>query len=124
MNGSRSLVAFAASTDLARSERFYVDVIGLTVVDRNPFAIVFDGEGAQLRVTAVDSHTPAPFTVLGWELADIDTGIAELITRGAVPIRYDGMEQDSRGVWTAPGGMRVAWFHDPDRNVLSYQSRA
>jgi predicted enzyme related to lactoylglutathione lyase len=61
----------------------------------------------------------APYTVLGWTVADIEAAVDELAGRGVTFNRYDGMGQDDRGIWTAPGGARIAWFKDPDGNTLS-----
>ncbi|PZS18540.1 MAG: glyoxalase [Pseudonocardiales bacterium] len=113
------LVAFAASTDLARAREFYGDVLGLDVVEQSPFACVFDANGTMLRVTAVAELRPAPHTVLGWRVVDVAASIGALAARGVVFTRYDAMDQDERGVWTTPGGDKVAWFADPDGNTLS-----
>jgi catechol 2,3-dioxygenase-like lactoylglutathione lyase family enzyme len=117
--GGAELVAFAPSTDLARSRAFYEDVLGLTLVEDSSFAVAFDIGDSQLRVTAVEQRVAAPYTVLGWAVADIAAAIDALTARGVVFNRYDGMEQDARGVWRSPSGARVAWFQDPDGNVLS-----
>ena len=113
------LVAFVATTDLARARAFYADVVGLTVTEDSPFACVFDANGTAVRVTPVRDHTPAPFTVLGWTVRDMAASVRDLVSRGVGFQRFDGMDQDELGVWTAPGGDRVAWFKDPDGNVLS-----
>jgi catechol 2,3-dioxygenase-like lactoylglutathione lyase family enzyme len=113
------LVAFAASTDLDRSGEFYGRTLGLAIVESSPFAVVFDAAGTTLRVTAVAEHTPPPFTVLGWAVPDIAATLAALAERDVAMTRYEGMGQDAAGVWTAPGGARVAWFKDPDGNTLS-----
>jgi catechol 2,3-dioxygenase-like lactoylglutathione lyase family enzyme len=115
------LVAFAASTDLERSEAFYAGVLGLPLVDSTPFAKVFDAHGTQLRVTRVDAVAGAAYTVLGWRVDDLDAAVAELRSRGVELKRHEGMEQDESGAWTAPGGSRIAWFADPDGNTLSLQ---
>ena len=62
---------------------------------------------------------PQPFTVLGWTVADARVSVAALAARGVEPVRYEGMGQDDDGIWSAPGGARVAWFRDPDGNTLS-----
>ena len=72
-----------------------------------------------LRVTAVPEVCRTGYTVLGWRVTDITSAVRGLAGRGVVFLRYDGMDQDSDGVWTTPGGDRVAWFADPDGNVLS-----
>ena len=119
MLGSSDLVAFAASTDLPRARAFYEGVLGLPAVEQNDFACVFDANGTMLRVTAVREVSPAGYTVLGWRVADIEAVVAGLSARGVAFSRFDGMEQDDNGIWTSPGGSKVAWFTDPDGNVLS-----
>jgi catechol 2,3-dioxygenase-like lactoylglutathione lyase family enzyme len=117
--GDAPLVAFAATTDLTRSHAFYADLLGLAHVETTPFANVYDAAGTMLRVTLVDRVAAAPYTVLGWTVPDIAAVMEELMARGIVFERYDGVDQDPAGVWTAPSGARIAWFRDPDGNVLS-----
>jgi hypothetical protein len=66
----------------------------------------------------VEQLTPAPFTVLGWLVPDIGAAVTEFTNRGVAFQRYDGVDHDDLGAWTAPGGARVAWFRDPDGNAL------
>ena len=113
------VIAFIPSGDLDRSRRFYADVLGLTVDEVTPFACVLDVGATMVRITKVEDLRPQPFTVLGWRTIDIEGEATSLVTAGVEFIRYQGMEQDSLGVWTAPGGDRIAWFHDPDGNTLS-----
>jgi catechol 2,3-dioxygenase-like lactoylglutathione lyase family enzyme len=113
------LVAFAATTDLPRSHAFYAGVLGLTHLETTPFANVYDAAGTTLRVTLVDRVHPASYTLLGWTVDDIAAAIEALVARGVAFERYDGVHQDPAGVWTAPSGARIAWFRDPDGNVLS-----
>lgn len=113
------LVAFAPATDLDRARAFYVDVLGLTEESRDQFACVLRSGHVMLRVTPVGSFTPHPFTVLGWAVTDIRAEMERLTVAGVAFVRFVGLEQDAAGVWTAPGGARIAWFHDPDGNVLS-----
>ncbi|QKT07191.1 VOC family protein [Gordonia sp. X0973] len=115
-------VGFVGVSDLDAAQRFYGDVVGLPLEDARPFALVHDGEHAQLRITLVDDVRAAPYTVAGWAVADIEAEIDRLATAGVVFRRYDGMDQDERGIWTAPGGARIAWFGDPDGNTLSLQA--
>lgn len=117
--GSAAVVAFAPATDLERSRAFYEGVLGLTVIELTPFALVLDGDGTTVRVTQVGELRVQPFTVLGWDVQDIQAQASELAERGVEFVRYEGMGQDEHGVWTAPGGAQVAWFRDPDGNVLS-----
>ena len=114
-----SLVGFIASTDIEAARSFYVGALGLAVIDENPFALVVDGHGATVRITKVDDAVVAPYTVLGWEVDDIATTVAQLAAAGIAFERFPGMTQDDAGVWEAPGGARVAWFKDPEGHVLS-----
>jgi catechol 2,3-dioxygenase-like lactoylglutathione lyase family enzyme len=113
------LVAFVATTDLERARTFYESVLGLDVLHADGFACVVDAHGTTLRVTAVPERAAAAYTVLGWEVVDLDHEVDQLARRGVGFSRYDGMDQDDRAIWTAPDGTRVAWFADPDGNTLS-----
>jgi catechol 2,3-dioxygenase-like lactoylglutathione lyase family enzyme len=116
---TNDLIAFAATTDLTRAQAFYEATLGLPVIDENAYACVFDAHGTMLRITAVAEVAHPGYTVLGWRVTDISETIAHLESRGVVFARYEGMEQDAQGVWTSPNGDRIAWFTDPDGNVLS-----
>ena len=116
---SSDIVAFVAATDLSRARVFYEQTLGLPVTGQNDFACVFDANGTMLRVTAVPEVALAGYTVLGWRVADIAAAVRDLTARGVVFKRYAGMDQDEDGVWTTPGGEKVAWFADPDGNTLS-----
>jgi catechol 2,3-dioxygenase-like lactoylglutathione lyase family enzyme len=113
------LVAFVGSRELHVSDGFYRGVLGLEAIECTSFANVYDAHGTTLRVTRVDEVVRAPYTVLGWSVPNIDAAVESLAARGVAFRRYDGLEQDDVGIWTAPGGARVAWFHDPDGNTLS-----
>jgi len=116
---SASVVAFAPTTDLGRARAFYRDVLGLALLHEDGFACVFDANGTTLRINLVEELTPAPFTVLGWTVADVHGTVRGLAARGVEFLQFDRMGQDELGVWPAPGGALVAWFHDPDGNTLS-----
>ena len=112
------------STDLNRSRRFYEEVLGFSVARQDSFAVALDAGPVTIRVTNVgDEFNVQPFTVLGWEVGDIQAEIAELIKRGVGFLRVETMQQDEAGVWAAPDGTRVAWFKDPDGNTLSLSQR-
>ena len=112
-------ILFSATSAPDKARPFYEQVMGFTLVDDNPFSLEFDAAGTMLRVQKVPEFTPHPFTQLGWRVSDIAAKVDELAARGAVFERFDFMEQDERGIWTAPDGARVAWFKDPDGNTLS-----
>ena len=115
-------VAFVGVSDLDSAERFYGGVLGLALLDARPYALVHDTPANQLRITVVAEVRTAPYTVLGWNVSDLDGEIDRLVAAGVSFNRYDGMAQDARGIWTTPDGARIAWFHDPDGNTLSLQA--
>lgn len=119
MLGSSPVIAFAATTDPGRAKAFYAGTLGLRLTGEDPFALVFDAGGTMLRVATVPAVKPAGYTVLGWQVLDIDRAVRGLAEKGVAFERYDGMPQDEQGIWTSPGGARVAWFLDPDGNTLS-----
>jgi len=121
MHGTARLVGFVGVADLDVAEQFYGSVLGLDLADERPFALVANVAGTMLRITAVEKVAAAPYTVSGWQVDDIDAALDECASRGVEFLLYDGLGQDRRGMWTSPSGTRVAWFHDPDGNVLSLQ---
>jgi catechol 2,3-dioxygenase-like lactoylglutathione lyase family enzyme len=119
MLNSSNVVAFVATNKPDSAKSFYEQTLGLRLVTDDAFAIVFDANGVMLRVQKVQEHTPLPYTVLGWDVADIHASVTELSGRGVNCERYEWLEQDDSGVWTAPSGAQIAWFKDPDGNTLS-----
>jgi catechol 2,3-dioxygenase-like lactoylglutathione lyase family enzyme len=119
MLNDAKLVCFLATKDADAARDFYQNVLGLAPVEDGPFALVFDANGTTLRIQKVHEHVPARHTVLGWEVADVRSQIAELSRRGIRVERYDQLKQDEFGVWQSPSGAHVAWFKDPDGNTLS-----
>jgi catechol 2,3-dioxygenase-like lactoylglutathione lyase family enzyme len=119
MLATSHVIAFASTTDLSQARSFYEGALGLTVVNEDAYACVFDANGTMLRVTAVGEVAHPGYTVLGWRVTDISETVTGLEALGVVFARYDFVEQDDQGVWTTPNGDHVAWFTDPDGNVLS-----
>jgi len=113
------VIAFVSTTDLDRGRAFYEQILGLRVVEQNSFACVLEAHGTMLRLTAAASVANPGYTVLGWRVSDIAGTVQTLRSRGVAVNRYDGMDQDDAGIWTTPGGDKVAWFQDTDGNVLS-----
>ena len=103
---------------------FYTDILGLPCREDNKYALVFDLKGVELRISKVPSFTPHMFTVLEWQVPDIAAAMMELLGKGLSFKIYDGFGQDNAGVWAAPDGTKIAWFTDPDDNVLSVSQRA
>jgi catechol 2,3-dioxygenase-like lactoylglutathione lyase family enzyme len=119
------IVAFVGTTNPARAKKFYSDALGLPLVSEDGFAIVFDVNGTMLRVSIVREVAQAQYTVLGWEVTDIVAKVKELGKGGVQFERYSFLpDQDDMGIWTAPGSTRVAWFKDPDGNLLSISQHA
>jgi catechol 2,3-dioxygenase-like lactoylglutathione lyase family enzyme len=119
MLSEQAVMAFLATSNAAQARAFYTEVLGLALVSDTGFALVFDANGTMLRVQKVEVVAPHRYTALGWLVADIAATIAGLSSRGVTFERYEGLEQDALGVWQSPSGAQVAWFKDPDDNVLS-----
>lgn len=114
-----AVIAFIATSHAERAKVFYRDTLGLRLVADEPYALVFDLHGTMLRIQKAESHKPYPYTALGWNVPDIAEAVDQLIMRGVHFERFAGFEQDARGIWQVPDGTRVAWFKDPDGNLLS-----
>ena len=119
MLNKSNVVAFVATSRPDSAKSFYEQTLGLRLVTDDAFAIVFDANGIMLRVQKVQEHTPPNYTVLGWDVADIQSSINELLGRGVRCERYQWLEQNESGIWTSPSGGKIAWFKDPDGNILS-----
>ncbi len=118
------LGAFALTAKPAAAVAFYRDVLGLDFVHEDDFAIVFIAHGTTLRISKVPEFVPAAHTILGWQVDDIVSIVKQLGAKDVEFQRYPGMEQDALGIWTVPDGTKVAWFKDPDGNVLSLSQSA
>jgi len=116
-----SMIGFVVTSDPEKAKTFYGDRLGFRLLDEDDFALVFDANGTMLRVAKAREFKPARNTVLGWEVDDIRAAIGELTSRGVQFERYDlpFMKQDELGVWSPGNGDHVAWFKDPEGNVLS-----
>lgn len=117
MNGK--LIGFAPITDADRAKDFYADVLGLTFVADDGFALIFRSGANMVRLAKMPQVIPAQFTILGWETSSIEDDVQSLTAKGVEFVRFGFMEQDALGIWTAPDGDKIAWFKDPDGNSLS-----
>jgi catechol 2,3-dioxygenase-like lactoylglutathione lyase family enzyme len=117
--GDADLVAFLATADAARARDFYENALGLRLVEDGPFALVLDTGGVTVRVQKVERVSPPSGTALGWSVPDVDAVVRGLGARGVEFLRYERLDQNELGIWESPSGARVAWFTDPDGNVLS-----
>ena len=119
---SAKLIAFIPTRDPQAAKQFYEHTLKLQFVSDDGFALVFDAAGTMVRIANVSGVTgfrPAPFTILGWHVADVDLAVKKLAASGVVFERFAGLDQSPAGIWTSPSGARIAWFKDPDGNVLS-----
>lgn len=114
-----AVATFIASAKNAEARDFYENTLGLTFISDDEYALVFDSNGTTLRIQKVTEVEPRPFTALGWHVEDIYAAVISLSTKGVNFERYDFMQPDELGIVTFPGGARVAWFKDPDGNLLS-----
>ena len=112
-------ILFLATTNPKQSRAFYESVLGLTFVADEPPALVFQVGHSMLRIQKVERVHRALYTALGWSVSDIRQTAQQLCAAGVVFERYEGMNQDSEGIWHAPSGAFVVWFKDPDGNTLS-----
>jgi catechol 2,3-dioxygenase-like lactoylglutathione lyase family enzyme len=120
MLSNHKIVALVPISDGDKARSFYVDKLGLKFLSDDGFAIVLDANGNKVRLTKMKEVKPQPFTVLGWETADIAADVRKLQANEVSFERFgDFMKEDELGIWTAPDGTKVAWFKDPDGNILS-----
>ncbi|HEX4602488.1 MAG TPA: VOC family protein [Candidatus Angelobacter sp.] len=119
MLNTAKIIAFVPIRDSHRSRSFYEGVLGLRFLSDDPFAMLMDSNGVRVRLAKVPKFTPAEFTIMGWDITDIQKTATGLKEKGVIFERFPGMQQDELGIWSAPGGAKVAWFKDPDGNILS-----
>jgi len=119
MLGSQPIIAFVPTKDFRKARSFYEQILGLRFVSDDGFALVFDANGVMLRIAKASEFKPQPFTILGWKVDDIGDFAGQLSAKGITFERYGFLQQDGIGIWTSPDGAKVAWFKDPDGNLLS-----
>ena len=119
MLADKKLKAFIPTIMPEKAKAFYQDILGLKLLSEDKYAMEFDANGVLLRVTTVPVLKPHEFTVLGWNVPDITSLISLMNSKGIFFEKYKFLQQDDLGIWTAPGGAKVAWFKDPDGNLLS-----
>ncbi len=114
------LIGFARVTDYATARAFYEGKLGLEFVSEDGFALVLKSGGNWIRLSRSKGFTPGDYTILGWEVSGIEAAVAALAGKGVAFEKYPWVS-DPRGlgIWTAPNGDKVAWFKDPDGNILS-----
>lgn len=118
--GNYNIIGFVSIVDVSRARDFYRNTLGLRLVtEEPPFALVFEANGIMLRLGMAKELPPAHGTVLGWQVPEIAATVRSLGQAGVRFERFQGMDQDELGIWTSPSGAKVAWFKDPDGNILS-----
>lgn len=116
--------AFILTSDRARAMAFYSGVLGFRLVAEDAHGALFDMAGLDVRLTDIPDHVPSPHPLLGFDVADIRAVCGRLAAVGVHCLIYPGFGQDEAGIWTAPdGGTHLAWFNDPDGNVLGLQQK-
>lgn len=124
MLGSIDIVAFVPTRDSEKARAFYEGVLGLKFVKDDGFALVLDANGIMVRVAKAPDFKPAQFTILGWQVTNIEKVVSGLQEKGVHFEIFGFFKQDELGIWTAPTGDKVAWFKDPDGNILSVSQHA
>ncbi|MEP3639951.1 MAG: VOC family protein [Paracoccaceae bacterium] len=119
MDSSRQPVSFIATDQPDETQAFFSDVLGLELVERSPFALVYSDAGHVLRIQIVPIFQPASYTVHGWQVENIVDGVAGLMAKDVRFQFFDHLPQDQHGIWTTPDGHKIAWFTDPCGNILS-----
>lgn len=119
MLANKKLKAFVPTVKPGEAKSFYKDILGLKLLSEDNYALEFDANGTSVRIIIVQDLKPYPFTVLGWNIDNIISVIKQLNDKNIFCERYEFLEQDNLGIWTSPNGAKVAWFKDPDGNILS-----
>jgi catechol 2,3-dioxygenase-like lactoylglutathione lyase family enzyme len=116
---SAKMIGFVPTMDSTRAREFYEKKLGFQFVSDDQFALVMQAGDNMVRIVKAGKFTPAQYTVLGWEVTKIEDEVRALAARGVVFEKYPFVQDQQTGIWTTPNGDKVAWFKDPDGNVLS-----
>ena len=119
MLASMNMMGFILTKDYEKSRAFYEGKLGFEFASLDQFALVMQAGKSMIRIVKVPTFTPLQSTVLGWQVGDIEAIVDWLTKRGVVFEKYPFVQDKERGIWTTPDGSKVAWFKDPDGNVLS-----
>ncbi|HKN76388.1 MAG TPA: VOC family protein [Candidatus Acidoferrum sp.] len=118
MLAAAKMAGFLLTKDYDKARAFYEGNLGFEFVSLDQFALVMQAGKSMIRISKVPTFTALQSTVLGWQVDDIEAIVDWLVKRGVVFEKYPFVQDKERGIWTAPGGSKVAWFKDPDGNVL------
>jgi predicted enzyme related to lactoylglutathione lyase len=118
MFGNTKAFSGFAVDDLKAAEKFYGETLGVPVSEHYGLLTLHLAGGRDTIIYPKPDHTPATFTILNFQVDDIDAAVDELVRRGVELEKYDGMGQDAKGINRA-GGPYIAWFKDPAGNILA-----
>ena len=119
MLSESEVMGFIPTKDGAKARAFYEGKLGLRFISDDHFALVVESHGTIIRISKVENFTPFPFTIFGWRVKNIEEDVRSLTGLGVSFQRFPGLDQNDLAIWTSPDGTKVAWFHDPDGNLLS-----
>ena len=119
MLASAKLVGFVPTKDYDQARTFYEGKLGFDFVSLDQFALIMSVGGHKIRIGKVPNFVPLQATILGWEVSDIVSAATWLRERGVLLEKYPFAQDRELGIWTTPNGDKVAWFKDPDGNILS-----
>jgi catechol 2,3-dioxygenase-like lactoylglutathione lyase family enzyme len=118
------MVGFVPTKDYEAAREFYVGKLGFAFVSLDQFALAVRAGEQMIRITKIPNFAPLQGTILGWEVGNIEAVAKWLRQRGVETEKYPFVEDKELGIWNAPGGAQVAWFKDPDGNILSISQHA
>jgi len=116
-NATITVLVGTAKPEIAKA--FYGETLGLKFLNEDQFAAIFEGKNLKIRVSKTPAVVPAPYAILSFDVPDMEKAVDGLTGKGIVFARFGFLPQDVKGIWSAPDGTKVAWFHDPDLNLLS-----
>ena len=119
MLAAAKMVGFVLTKDYENARAFYEGKLGFDFVSLDQFALVMRAGENMIRIVKMPDFVPLRSTVLGWEVADVEAAVIWLVDRGVAFEKYPWVQDKERGIWTTPDGNKVAWFKDPDGNLLS-----
>jgi catechol 2,3-dioxygenase-like lactoylglutathione lyase family enzyme len=108
-----------AAPDLEKAREFYGETLGIKTSEENGLLTLHLAGDRDTLVYAKPDHEPATYTILNFPVDDIEGTVDELTARGVEFLRYEGFEQDERGIGRPGGGPPIAWFTDPAGNILA-----
>jgi catechol 2,3-dioxygenase-like lactoylglutathione lyase family enzyme len=119
MLGSATITVLVGTAKPDIAKTFYRETLGLKFLSEDQFAAIFEGKNLKIRVSTTPAVVPAPYAILAFDVADMEKAVDDLAAKGVIFARFGFLPQDAKGIWSAPDGTKVAWFHDPDLNMLS-----